>query len=117
MRHFHYQSIEEKEVDMEGADGVSIRWLINDEQGAENFYMRRFEVLPGGKTPKHAHAYEHEVYVLEGSGRVWDSKAGEWKDLAPGHVVFVPPNEEHSFEAASDSKLVFLCLIPASAGK
>ena len=32
--------------------------------------MRQFELAPGGHTPRHTHAHEHEVFVLEGAGVV-----------------------------------------------
>ena len=57
-------------VDMEGASGCHVRWLLGEKDGAPNFAMRQFEVEPGGYTPKHYHPYEHEVYVLEGAGVV-----------------------------------------------
>ena len=55
-------------VAMDGAVGVTCRWLIRDTDGAPNFAMRQFEVAPGGCTPHHTHAFEHEVYFLAGRG-------------------------------------------------
>ena len=66
----HYERVTQNPVDMEGAEGCSVRWLVGQEQGAPNFAMRQFEVAVGGHTPKHHHPYEHEVFVLEGSGEV-----------------------------------------------
>ena len=64
------EQIESQEVSMEGATGCSVRWLINQTDGAPNFAMRQFVVDPAGHTPKHSHPYEHEVYVLAGNGVV-----------------------------------------------
>lgn len=72
--------------------------------------MRRFEVAPGGHTPKHTHAYEHEVYVLEGTGVVCDENR-EYP-LRPGMAVYVAPNELHQFRNTGSGPLRFLCLIP-----
>ena len=59
--------------------------------GAPSFSMRQFEVAPGGHTPKHSHAHEHEVFVLEGTGVVLEGDREH--PLRPGTVVFVPPND------------------------
>jgi quercetin dioxygenase-like cupin family protein len=110
VKHVHYESIPANDVDMPGAAGVKMRMLVGGEDGAPHFFMRRFELEPGGETPRHAHAWEHEVYVLEGNGTVFC--AGEEQSLSPGDVVFVPSEEKHQFLASADSPLAFLCLVP-----
>ena len=55
---------------MEGSAGCQVRWLLDERDGAPTFAMRQFEVAPGGHTPQHFHDYEHEVFVLEGTGVV-----------------------------------------------
>lgn len=92
------------------AEGVSVRWLITEETGAPNFAMREFTVQPGGSTPRHTHPWEHEVYILAGEGAVF-GEGGE-EQIAPGDVVFVPPDEEHQFRNIGAEELRFLCLIP-----
>jgi quercetin dioxygenase-like cupin family protein len=42
--------------------------------GAPNFVMRLFEIDPDGYSPFHTHAWEHEVFVLEGEGTVLTEK-------------------------------------------
>lgn len=93
------------------AKGVSVRWLIGPDDKAPNFHMRQFEIAPGGHTPRHRHAWEHEVYVLGGAGKVYCEHGGE-KTIRAGSVVFVRPNEEHQFLNDGWDKLTFLCLIP-----
>ncbi len=105
--------IESKPVDMEGSSGCHVRILVGQEQAAPNFVMRKFTVEPGGHTPKHFHDYEHEVYVTSGSGKILDGD--QWKDLNPGDVVFVAPNDVHQFKNEGQQDLEFLCLIPNSA--
>ncbi len=82
-------------VEVEGAVGVSKRVLIGEEDGAPNFIMRQFTLQPGGKTPYHTHNWEHEVYVLSGTGiaRHGDGES----DISAGCAVLVLPNEEHGF--------------------
>jgi quercetin dioxygenase-like cupin family protein len=100
--------VEARPVTGEGVVGVKIQRLI-DPDLADSFLMRRFTLEPGGHTPLHSHAWEHEVYVLEGGGVVSD---GEREfPLRPGSVVYVPPGQTHQFRAG-DGGLVFLCLIP-----
>jgi len=92
----HYKRASVSQVKEIGAEGVRVRWLINKENdGAENFAMRLFEIEPGGHTPEHSHDWEHEVYVLEGDGIVFCE--GSEKQIKSGYVVFVPPNTVHYF--------------------
>ena len=102
--------IDPKPVDMEGAKDVAMRLLIHEADGAPNFFMRQFNISPGGHTPHHQHDWEHEVYVLAGSGTVV-SPEGQ-KPITAGDCVFVPPGEPHQFVNASAEELKFLCLIP-----
>ena len=106
-------SIQSQPVEMDGAVGCQVRWLVGVEDDAPNFAMRQFEVAPGGHTPRHRHPYEHEVYVLAGDGVV----QGDGRDhpLRAGDVVLVHPDEVHQFRNTGQSVLRFLCLIPNSA--
>ncbi len=100
-------------VEVEGAQDVEIRILVGPEDGAPNFNMREFTIAPGGCTPKHSHAWEHEVYVLAGEGEV--TTAGGDKAISADDCIFVPPNEIHQFRNTGESELKFLCLVPQSA--
>ena len=108
-----HAQVESQEVNMEGAAGCRVRWLVGEADHAPNFAMREFEVEPGGHTPKHFHPYEHEVFVLEGNGVVVDGD--EEKPLSAGDVVYVAPNDVHQFRNDGDRPMRFLCLIPNSA--
>ena len=110
MEVFHYTDVEVSEVQEEGAAGVNIRWVLDERQGANNFVMRVFDMEPGGYTPRHAHPWEHEVFILEGQGQVWGD--GAWHDFGPGSVVFVPPDEEHQFKNNGTEEVKFICLVP-----
>jgi quercetin dioxygenase-like cupin family protein len=90
--------------------GVIKREVVNTDDGAPNFCMRVFEVDPGGATPFHAHAWEHEVYVLSGKG-VAVSEEGE-TPISTDSVVFVPGEENHCFRNTGDEILRFICVIP-----
>jgi quercetin dioxygenase-like cupin family protein len=109
----HYEQVESKPVEMEGASGCKVRWLVGEPDGAPTFAMRQFEVAPGGYTPRHSHPYEHEVFVLEGRGEVIEGDQPH--PLKAGDVVFVTPNEIHQFRNTGATPMKFLCLVPNSA--
>ena len=99
-----------EDVTAEGAEGVTIRWLISKDDGAPRFQMRLFEVVPGGHSPLHTHEWEHEVFILEGEGIL--TFEGEEKPFSTGHFVFVPESREHSFRNTGSGRLAFLCMVP-----
>jgi len=105
-----YRNVPLEEVEMEGASNVKVRWLISEKDEAKNFAMRLFELGLGGNTPFHAHDWEHEVFVLEGRGEVKINE--ETYPVKKDTVVFVEPNQEHSFINTGQGPLKFLCLIP-----
>jgi quercetin dioxygenase-like cupin family protein len=109
----HYEAVPAKPVDMEGARGCTVRWLLGQADGTPTFAMRQFEVAPGGYTPRHSHDYEHEVFVLAGEGVVFEGDRQH--RLASGDVIFVQPNEVHQFRNTGAAPMKFLCLIPNSA--
>lgn len=94
----------------EGLPGVRLAWIIGKNVGAPNFAMRIVEVDPGCATAYHEHPWEHEVYVLEGSGHVRAGDHGE--TLVPGTCVFTEPGEAHCFANDGDATLRFICVIP-----
>ncbi len=100
-------------VEVAGAAGVQIQWLIGAEDRPAHFYMRLFELQPGGHTPRHDHRWEHEVFVLEGEGTVVTTD-GEQR-IGRGSVIHVRPDESHQFANSGDRPLKFLCLVPRAA--
>ena len=109
----HYTAVAARPVDMEGSHGCTVRWLLSQSDGTPTFAMREFEVAPGGHTPRHSHDYEHEVFVLEGDGVVFEGDRQH--KLAGGDVIFVAPGEVHQFRNTGSRPMRFLCLIPNSA--
>jgi quercetin dioxygenase-like cupin family protein len=94
----------------EGTEGVDFRALLAEDVDPPNFYMRVFDVSPGGHTPKHRHDWEHEVYVARGSPKIV-LESGEVR-LIPGDAVYVEPNELHQFVNDGNSIVRFVCVIP-----
>ena len=111
----NYENVPQQPVDMEGSQGCHVRWLISEQGGAPNFAMRQFEVEPGGHTPRHSHPYEHEVFVLEGQGEVFEGETPH--AIKQGDVILVTPDEVHQFRNTGQQPLKFLCLVPNDATK
>ena len=109
MRIFHHKDVEAKDAN-EGASKLRVRWLITKEFGAENFAMRLFEMDAGGHSPFHGHRWEHEVFILEGDGRVINDEGQ--RSIQAGDVIFITPNEKHQIRNDNISVLKFLCLVP-----
>lgn len=110
----NYTEVEEKQATL--SDGtevkeVTVRWLIDENMGAKNFAMRRFEIKVDGKVPLHNHDQDHEIYILSGKGRFYNDK-GEENDVAQGDIVYIPPNEKHGIDNLGKENLVFICLVP-----
>ncbi len=110
MKVLQYKQIESTPVEMEGALGCRVRCLIGEPDGAPSFTMRQFEIAPGGHTPKHSHAHEHEVFVLSGTGLVLEGDVEH--PLTSGTAVLVPGGLAHQFRNTGSQPLEFLCMIP-----
>ena len=95
-----------------GADGLTVRWVINASQGATNFAMRVFELKPGKESPFHKHENEHEAFVLAGSGEI-ETDEGTAK-LTEGSALFIPAQENHRFRNVGKDILRFIDVIAFS---
>src|SRR5512139_2720224 len=113
MQKKQYHEVSSVEIYNEVAKGITGRVVIGKADGADNFCMRVFEIAPGGHTPKHAHAWEHEMFVHAGSGEVYGN--GRWQPLAAGNVLFSPGHEEHQMRNTGQTPLIVVCLVPPSA--
>jgi quercetin dioxygenase-like cupin family protein len=112
MKIIHCEQIQADPVNTDGATNCKMRCLIGPDDAAPSFSMRHFEIAPGGHTPRHLHAHEHEVFILEGEGVVVEGTQNRESSLRPGVAVFVPPNQMHQFRNTGSCTLKFLCLIP-----
>lgn len=98
-----------REVNDPDASGVRFFPMITAKDGAPGFAMRLFELGPGGNTPKHQHEWEHEVFIVQGNGKVF--KEGSFLDIQEGDFIFVEPGELHQFKAGKDG-ISFICVVP-----
>lgn len=111
MKLIHYSKATAKIFDNDPAKGVTGRVVIGQDDGAEHFCMRVFELSPGGYTPRHRHGWEHEIFVHAGTGVVFHEN--QWVDIQPGNVIFIPGEEEHQLKNTGSEPLIFVCLIPS----
>ncbi|MHA1205139.1 MAG: cupin domain-containing protein [Candidatus Heimdallarchaeum aukensis] len=106
----HYDQVEKLDVTDYGSTGTTIRWLITKEDGAPRFTMRRFEIEPNGQIGMHSHPQEHEIYILQGTGIVYNDK--EEFNVKAHDVLFVPPDEPHGYKNTGNENFTFICVIP-----
>ncbi len=92
-------------------DGVQMREMITERDGAPNFSLRVFDVEPGAATPFHSHAWEHEVFILKGTGKV--RTEGRETPFQVGDSVYLAPQEKHCFVADAGTPVQFICVIPS----
>jgi quercetin dioxygenase-like cupin family protein len=104
MKHIHYLDEQPEKVDTDGAKGVVIRHLISEKDGAPNFNMRVLSIEAGGESPNHSHAWEHEFFILSGSGiGVVDNKE---TNIGRGDAIFVPAGVQHCMRATEALELI-----------
>lgn len=113
MKILQYTDVTPTPFESNTAKGVAGRVVIGKNDGANNFCMRVFEIAPGGNTPKHAHDWEHEIFVHAGEGEVLSN--GRLIPVKPGNVLFIPGNEEHQIRNPGKELFVFVCLVPSKA--
>jgi quercetin dioxygenase-like cupin family protein len=106
------KKVEPKRLDKGEAIGVWAKYLITDKEGAKKFHMRIFIVEPGGRTSFDQHIYEHQVYILQGKGRLITIKNNYKNEIViqEGDAIFIESNEIHQFFNESNEPLVFICI-------
>lgn len=93
------EKVEQEELEKGDARLTRVKYLIDERHGAERFFMRVYDVMPGGRTPLDRHPYEHEVYVLGGTATLVTEEGGRLVrvKLKEGDVVFIGRNQLHQF--------------------
>ena len=99
----------------DGTKGVDFRPLLAENVDPPNFFLRVFDIAPGGHTPLHTHAWEHEVFMVSGEGKIVLNEKEE--PLIEGDAVYVEPNELHQFVNDSDRNMRMICVIPKPKSK
>ncbi|MBI2848467.1 MAG: cupin domain-containing protein [Chloroflexi bacterium] len=89
--------------------GVVMREPISAGE-APRFYMRIYELEPGGETETHTHWWEHELFVLSGEGQMDTGK--EKIPMAQNNVIYIAPGEPHGFINNGSELLRYILLNP-----
>jgi quercetin dioxygenase-like cupin family protein len=95
---------------VDAADGLSKGVLIDADDGAPNFAIRRFTLDAGAEVPKHTNAVEHEQYVLEGEYVVGVGE--EEHTVSAGDSLLIPAGTVHWYRNDGDAQGAFLCAVP-----
>lgn len=99
--------VREHEIDVKGARGVKVKYLLHDGVGAKRLQLRLFTIDYGGYTPLERHEHEHEVFILRGKALV---RGGDTEVVVKeGDIIFIPSWEKHQFKNIGKEKLQFLC--------
>lgn len=89
-------------------EGVVVRAFVNEicfqltsEQSGGALNVGLATVPVGARVPPHIQTREEELFfILEGRYRF--SINGEWKDVAPGGMVYIPRGVAHTFEVLGE---------------
>ena len=99
--------VEEIEMNVKGAHGVRVKYLLHEGVGAKRLQLRLFSIDVGGYTSLEKHHHEHEVLILQGKALV---RGGDTETIVKeGDVIFISSWEEHQFRNMGKEKLKFLC--------
>ena len=110
MKIVDYKEIQKNVLGIPGAKDVAVRLAVGAEDGAQNFIMMVLEIAPGGNTPFHHHAWEEEIFIKSGSGKL--KTADTTLDISEGTVLFFKGDEPHQFINTGSSPLEAICVIP-----
>lgn len=107
----NYRDVSGREV----VPGVLMRIVSGPDEGAPTFVMRVFEIQPGSAIPPHEHPWEHELFVIAGSGTF---RSGD-KDIPvkEGDAITVLYDEPHGFINTGKDLLRIICVVPLVDGK
>ena len=86
--------------------------ILGPRDGVPNYVMLYVQHPPGGASPGHIHAWEHQAFITEGSGTLWVE--GKEYPIKRGDAVLVPPNVEHQFRNTGDVTLSRVTVNPLS---
>jgi quercetin dioxygenase-like cupin family protein len=104
VKHIHYLDQEPEKIEADGAKGAVIRHIITEKDGAPTFNLRVVSLETGGQSPSHSHPWEHEFFVLRGTGI--GTVDNEEVNLKQGDVLFVPPDVQHSMRATEAMEVI-----------
>ena len=100
----------EPEVEHNGT--VPVWWLIKPEEmkaitdGGYLELANEFEVAVGGEVFPHTHPTHEFYFVMTGVGTMI---IGDERDVAPGDLIYIPPDQVHSLRTIGDEPIHCFC--------
>ncbi|MCH7800543.1 MAG: cupin domain-containing protein [Chloroflexi bacterium] len=86
--------------------------ILGPEDGVPNYVMLYVQHAPGASSAHHTHPWEHQAFIVEGSGILWVD--GNEYPIKSGDAVLVPPGSEHHFTNTGDVMLSRVTVNPLS---
>jgi quercetin dioxygenase-like cupin family protein len=83
------------------AFGNEIRFQLTSEQSGGALNVGLATVPVGARVPPHIQTREEELFLII-EGRYRFSINGEWKEVAPGGMVYIPRGVAHTFEVLGE---------------
>ena len=74
-------------------DGINAARLINLDDNPPTCTLSYSQIEPGKTSSHHIHEWEHEVYIIEGTGTLFCD--GKDYPVKAGDAMFIPPNVDH----------------------
>lgn len=84
------------------AFGSEIRFALTAEHTGGALTLGFATVPPGDGPPPHLHQHEDELFIVV-EGRYAFLTDGEWTEVGPGAVVYVPRGSVHTFRNPGES--------------
>ena len=114
------RSIVDVEPEVEHNGTVPVWYLVHPREmkrltdGGYLELVNEFEVAAGGAVFPHSHPTHEFYFVMSGRGVM--TIAGEDRDVAPGDLVYIPPDEVHSLRPTGGGAIHCFCFAVAVKG-
>ena len=99
----------------ENFTGTVLQDPINMAPAPARLNASRVSFEPGARTAWHTHPLGQTLYVISGIGRV-QAKGGPIREIRPGDVVWIPPNEKHWHGASPNNSMTHIAMQEALDG-
>lgn len=109
------KDIEAKVLLSDLVKNASMKVVIGEKEGWDDYVMRVVELGEDGFSPKHEHDWPHINYMISGQGIVMID--GVDHEVEAGSYSFVPNNTIHQFRNTGTEPFVFICIVPKEGHK
>jgi quercetin dioxygenase-like cupin family protein len=99
----------------ENFTGTVLQDPLNMAPAPARLNCSRVSFEPGARTAWHTHPLGQTLYVISGIGLV-QAKGGPIREIRPGDVVWIPPNEKHWHGATANNSMTHIAMQEALDG-